>query len=36
MKQNKKNMKKKFKTSLIDAPSVKHWGRQEKPYRILL
>ena len=37
MKQNKKkDMKKKFKTSLIDAPSVKHWGRQEKPYRILI
>jgi len=36
MKQNKINMKKQFKSKLVEAPSVKHWGRQEKPYRILV
>jgi len=36
MKQNKKDMTKKFKTSLVEAPSIRHWGRQEKPYRILI
>ena len=36
MKQNKKDMTKKFITSLVEAPSIRHWGRQERPYRILI
>ena len=36
MKESKKNMKKQFKSKLIKAPSVEHWGIRGKPYRILV
>ena len=36
MKESKKNMKKQFKSKLIKAPSVEHWGIRGKPYRILI